>query len=67
MFAKLEANIRKYAGEEWLSSLRKMWRCIIHGTFFSSLRIVNKMKQILEMLDATQTSNFVVKRLNSFL
>jgi len=67
MATKLEAKIRKYAGEEWISPLRKMWRCMTHGTFFSSLRIVNKMKQILEMLDTTQTSNFVVKHLNSFL
>jgi hypothetical protein len=42
MATKLEANIRKYPGEEWISSLREMWRCITHGTFFSQLRIVTK-------------------------
>jgi hypothetical protein len=46
MATKLEENIRKYAGEEWISSLREMWRCMTHGTFFNGLRIVNKMKQI---------------------
>jgi len=46
MAIKLEANIRNYAGEEWISSFREMWRCVTHGTFFSGLRIVNKMKQI---------------------
>jgi hypothetical protein len=45
MATKLEANIRKYAGEEWVSSLREMWRCMTHRTFFSRLRIVKKMKQ----------------------
>jgi hypothetical protein len=44
MATKLEANIRKFAGEEWTSSLREMWRCMAHGTFFSGLRIFNKVK-----------------------
>jgi hypothetical protein len=46
MATKLEANIMKYAGEEWISSLREMWRCMTYGTFFSGLRMVKKMKQI---------------------
>jgi len=46
MATKLEANLRKYAGEEWISSLREMWRCMANGASFSDLRIVNKMKQI---------------------
>jgi hypothetical protein len=46
MATKLEANIRKYVGEKWRSSLREMWRCMTHGNFFSCLRIIKEMKQI---------------------